>query len=204
MSDEVKKWWQTLPAIITGIATLLTAVTGLVVTLHQWGFFTPSEKKRAPSASPAFRYTEPLENKPLEEKQPVLSTNIDEPTLLTSNEIRGNGVGEDISYYCTFSAGPGTVTVTLHGKNKPGLLAIRPGDFSDAVAVEVSDFDANPLVYIATGNTNIDKQKIAHFQLGHRQQVKMRISLSKHTLDYMVRVGGPIDLSPASNGSGPQ
>ena len=51
MSDEPKQWWQTLPAIIGGIATLLTAVTGLLLALHQFGVFTPAEKK--PRESPS-------------------------------------------------------------------------------------------------------------------------------------------------------
>lgn len=45
MSDEPKQWWQTLPAIIAGFATLLTAVTGLLVTLHQMGVFKLSDMK---------------------------------------------------------------------------------------------------------------------------------------------------------------
>ena len=61
-----------------------------------------------------------LEPSPTTQKVDVASTNIDKPTLLTSNEIRGNSVGENISYYYTFNAGPGTVKVTVDGKNKPG------------------------------------------------------------------------------------
>jgi outer membrane protein len=48
MSDEPKQWWQTLPAIIAGIATLLTALTGLLVALNQLGVFKQSENKPTP------------------------------------------------------------------------------------------------------------------------------------------------------------
>ncbi len=39
MSEEKQSgsWWKTLPGIITGTATLLTAIGGLIMTLHQTG-----------------------------------------------------------------------------------------------------------------------------------------------------------------------
>jgi len=134
----------------------------------------------------------------------VPSTNIDKPTLLTSKEIRGNGVGENISYYYTFSAGPGEVKVTVDSKSKPGLLPIRPGEFSDAVAVEVSDLDAKRLFYVEMNYNAIGKRKVERFQLGRRQQVIMRILLGEFTLNYMVRVEGSIDFSPAPKAQRPQ
>ena len=45
------------------------------------------------------------------------STDIDKPQWLSSNEIRGEGVGEDVSYYYTFMAEPGDVKITADGKN---------------------------------------------------------------------------------------
>lgn len=41
MGDEPKSkgWWQTLPGILTAIAAIITAVTGLIVALHQAGIF---------------------------------------------------------------------------------------------------------------------------------------------------------------------
>src|SRR5205085_11524662 len=50
MSDEPKQWWQTFPAITGGVATILTALTGLIVALNQMGIFKPSDK--IPSTSP--------------------------------------------------------------------------------------------------------------------------------------------------------
>jgi len=49
MSDEQKQWWQTLPAVVGGAATLLTAITGLLIALNQMGVFAPKEKKPAPT-----------------------------------------------------------------------------------------------------------------------------------------------------------
>jgi hypothetical protein len=124
------------------------------------------------------------------------STNIDKPTLLTSNEIRGNGVGENISYYYTFNAGPGTVKVTVDGKNKPGV--------ANAIRVKISDLDAKELLSVSIGNTTIDQRQVARFELGRRQQVIIRILLHKLTADYMVRLEGPIDLIPTTKVPGPQ
>ena len=49
MSGEPKQWWQTLPAIIAGSATLVTAITGLLIALNQLGVLKHSEKEVAPA-----------------------------------------------------------------------------------------------------------------------------------------------------------
>jgi TIR domain len=138
------------------------------------------------------------------ESSPTPPTDRDKPTQLTSKPIRGNGVSKEISYYYKFNAGPGKVTVTVDGKNKPGFHPrALGGPSTSAVDVEISDLDAKRLLYIEMGDTSIDQRKVEHFELDHRQQVIMRILLSKYTLDYMVRVEGP-DFSPAAQMQGPQ
>ncbi|NJR38740.1 MAG: SH3 domain-containing protein [Leptolyngbyaceae cyanobacterium CSU_1_4] len=37
--DRPRDWWQTIPGILTGLAGITTATTGLVIALHQAGFF---------------------------------------------------------------------------------------------------------------------------------------------------------------------
>jgi hypothetical protein len=51
MADEQKPrpWWQTLPAVLGGIAAVLTAVASLVVTLRSTGFFEPDAPDPPPS-----------------------------------------------------------------------------------------------------------------------------------------------------------
>jgi len=39
---ESKGWWQTLPGLLTAAAAIITAVTGLLVAVHQTGFFDRS------------------------------------------------------------------------------------------------------------------------------------------------------------------
>ncbi|HBP89131.1 MAG TPA: hypothetical protein DD706_15700 [Nitrospiraceae bacterium] len=44
MSEEQKSkkqsWWQTLPGVLTAVATVITAMTGLIVGLQQAGYFS--------------------------------------------------------------------------------------------------------------------------------------------------------------------
>jgi hypothetical protein len=57
VADEPKSpsWWQTLPAVIAGLATLITALAGLVAALNQFGFFRRSQPVPSPQtmASPS-------------------------------------------------------------------------------------------------------------------------------------------------------
>jgi hypothetical protein len=175
-SKEPALWTRKRLIIVTAVGAtvilLLLAITGLLTRPHPF-------RKAADTA----HYQKAAEN------TDVPSTNIDKPTLLTSNEIRGNGVGEDISYYYTFNAGPGEVKVTVDGKNKPHSYS------GHAIDVEISDLDAKTLLQIKLGNTQIDKRKVERFQLGRRQQVILRILLVESTLDYMVRLEGAGDFN---------
>ncbi len=40
--SESKGWWQTLPGLLTAAAGIITAITGLLVAVHQTGFFDRS------------------------------------------------------------------------------------------------------------------------------------------------------------------
>jgi hypothetical protein len=60
------------------------------------------------------------------------STDRDNPTPLTTNEIRGSGTGKKVEYYYTFLAGPGEVVLTVDSGAK--------GSFS-LVEVELFDYD---------------------------------------------------------------
>jgi hypothetical protein len=175
-SKEPAVWTRRRLIIVTAVGAtvilLLLAITLLLTRPHPF-------RKAADTAD----YQKAAEN------TDVPSTNIDKPTLLTSNEIRGNGVGEDISYYYTFNAGPGEVKVTVDGKNKPHSYR------GHAIDVEISDLDAKTLLQINLGNTQIDKRKVERFQLGRRQQVILRILLVESTLDYMVRLEGAGDFN---------
>jgi hypothetical protein len=160
--------------------------------------------------SPAPQPPQTLTPTPVAAKSSPIATasiDIDKPTPLTSNEIMGNGVGEVVSYYYTFNAGPGEVKVTVDGKNKPSrgqAPSAHVAGFTDAIAVEISDLDAKNLLHVNLGYTQIGKREVERFQLRRRQQVILRILLSEDTLDYKVRVDDSIDFSPAPKLQGPQ
>jgi TIR domain len=207
MVPRTPSGWQATKSPLLRILFLALVAGGAVAILSWIPGGCPAHPKGTPTPTPIAAKSSPtatLESSPPIQKGNLLSTNIDKPTPLTSNEIRGNGVGEDISYYCTFNAGPGTLKVTLDGKTKPGLPLRAYGDLSD-LAVKILDLDAKTLFYVKTDFSAIGERKVESFQLGHRQEVIMRILLGRHTLDYMVRLeGGSIDFSPAPRLQGPQ
>lgn len=52
MPDEPSKsqsWWQTLPGILTAVAAIITAITGLIVALNQAGGFSRESNSASPS-----------------------------------------------------------------------------------------------------------------------------------------------------------
>ena len=52
--SESKGWWQTLPGLLTAAAATITAVTGLLVAVHQAGFFhrSPQPASQTQTAQP--------------------------------------------------------------------------------------------------------------------------------------------------------
>lgn len=64
--SKPQSWWQTLPGILTAVATIITAATGLIVALNQAGVFTrgsntgsnsPTQAAALPADTPARRAT---------------------------------------------------------------------------------------------------------------------------------------------------
>ena len=61
MKDPRTPWWQTLPALLTGIAGVLGAATAFITVLYQVGVFAPAPKAPVVTPSPAVtspRYAE--------------------------------------------------------------------------------------------------------------------------------------------------
>jgi hypothetical protein len=99
----------------------------------------------------------------------------------------GLGVGERISYYYVFNAGPGPIRAIVDGKNKGG-------GFTNAVGIELSDMDARPFLSLNLGNTTDDKRAVGRAQIGRQQQVILRVRLDAATIDYKVRLEGSVDF----------
>ncbi len=117
------------------------------------------------------------------------SSNRDEPTVLRSNEIRGAGVGKELSQYYTFYAGPGSLKIITDAKNKPSAGNII------ALGVVLMDTDNNQYL-----NININKRKDEYIQLDRRTQFILHILLlSNKNLPYAGTSCKPRDLAFFSN-----
>ena len=187
----LKGRWQTLPGLLMA-AALVAALIAVVAVLK---LLPPrnTDPTATPPSSQSSGTTGSLEAPSSQPTRaaPTIdpSTDRDNPTPLTSNEIRGRGVGQRISYYYVFTAGPGTMRATVDGKNKWAGLA-------NAIAIELYDVDAKSLLRISLGNTTIDKRQVGRVELGRQQQVIIRVMLHEATIDYMVRLEGAVDFRP--------
>ncbi|MCP4371188.1 MAG: toll/interleukin-1 receptor domain-containing protein [Deltaproteobacteria bacterium] len=117
----------------------------------------------------------------------IPSSDIDNPNWLHINKIEGYGVGEPVSHYYTFIAGPGIVKVTADAKN--GFNGV-----ADALGVVLMDMDAKKLLDFHMGNTTIDKRIVERVRIPKRQQVLLRLLLDEVTIDYMVRIEGDVEI----------
>jgi hypothetical protein len=117
------------------------------------------------------------------------STDRDNPTALTANEVRGAGINKNVQYYYTFLAGPGEVVLTTDAAAKSG---------STFFEVEVFNLDAESLEVIRYGPTMTPERKVKRFQIAQQQPVLLRVNLDTSAGNYMVRVGGVVQLDSAA------
>jgi outer membrane protein OmpA-like peptidoglycan-associated protein len=117
------------------------------------------------------------------------STDIDAPTRLSTNRIKGAGTGQAASYYYALNAGPGEVTITGDAKNRPAAVA-------DALKVTLYTLRSERLCDISLGNTTLDKRNVVVCKLDKRAPLILRIDLDPETIDYRVKVEGALDFDP--------
>ena len=117
------------------------------------------------------------------------SADRDNPTPLTANEVRGAGINKYVQYYYTFLAGPGEVVLTTDAAAKSG---------STFFEVEVFNMDAVNIEVIRYGPTMTPERKVKRFQIPQQQPVLLRINLDPSAGNYMVRVGGAVQLDSAA------
>jgi outer membrane protein OmpA-like peptidoglycan-associated protein len=115
------------------------------------------------------------------------STDIDEPTRLKGNRIRGEGIKKAVSYYYAFNAGPGELTVTGDGKNTSAAM-------SNALTVGLYTLRSERLCELSLGNTTLDKRGVMTCKVDKRQPVILRLDLAAETVDFRARFDGPYDF----------
>src|SRR5262245_32808117 len=119
-----QSWWQTLPGVLTAVATIITAATGLIVALNQAGVL--SGKEKTDSRSPPAPYTTPAEtpaSPPTSEKEwekKWRAINIDLGDSASDKEkVRGYAAGPGPEYRalalgCLQVIGNRSLNKTLH------------------------------------------------------------------------------------------
>jgi outer membrane protein OmpA-like peptidoglycan-associated protein len=115
------------------------------------------------------------------------STDIDEPTRLKGNRIKGEGIKKAVSYYYAFNAGPGELVVTGDGKNTSAAM-------SNALTLGLYTLRSERLCELSLGNTTLDKRGVMSCKVDKRQPVILRLDLSAETVDFRAKFDGPYDF----------
>jgi len=122
-------------------------------------------------------------------KQLAASTDIEAPTPLTSKAIAGHGVDAHVSYYYGFTADPGTISVTITGRNRASAVA-------SALGASLWTLTADKICHEQLGNTLRAETKTLACPLKVAQTVVLRLDVHADTIDYKVTIDGPIHLAP--------
>lgn len=116
------------------------------------------------------------------------STDSATPTRLESNQIEGEAEAAGQSYYYTFTAGPGDLTIKVDGET----------DFYSTTAhVILHDERGLELGKVALNATGNSGNKSATIHLAKSHLIKMQIMLGVNVgihLKYKVSLAGPVDL----------
>jgi outer membrane protein OmpA-like peptidoglycan-associated protein len=117
------------------------------------------------------------------------STDIDEPTRLSTNRVKADGTGKPVSYYYAFNAGPGELTLTGDGRNTSAAL-------TEALRLGLYTLRSERLCELTLGNTTLDKRAVTTCVVDKRQPVILRADLSAETVFFRARFDGPFDFEP--------
>ena len=117
------------------------------------------------------------------------STDIDAPTRLSTNRIVADGPGKAVTYYYTFNAGPGELTLIGDGRNAPAAT-------TEALKLGLYTLRSERLCELTLGNTTLDKRATTPCTLDKREPVILRADLSAETVMFRARFDGPYDFEP--------
>jgi outer membrane protein OmpA-like peptidoglycan-associated protein len=117
------------------------------------------------------------------------SSDFDQPTRLQSNRVQANGPGRDASYFYSFNAGPGTLTLIGDGRNRAAAT-------SEALRLGLYTLRSERVCELVLGNTPLDKREVASCAFDARQPVILRVDVSRDTQYFRARFEGPHDFEP--------
>ena len=115
------------------------------------------------------------------------STDIDEPTRLSSNRVKADGPGKPVSYYYAFNAGPGEITLIGDGSNHSAAA-------TEALRLGLYTLRSERLCELTLGNTTLEKRALTTCVIDKRQPVILRADLSADTVSFSARFEGPYDF----------
>lgn len=115
------------------------------------------------------------------------STDIDAPTRLTTDRIAAEGDGKAASYYYTFNAGPGDLTLIGDGRNTSAAT-------TEALRLGLYTLRSERLCEVGTGNTTQDRRVTTVCSLDERQPVILRADVAPETVAFRARFEGPHDF----------
>lgn len=117
------------------------------------------------------------------------STDRDNPTVLTSNEIKDEGPGKAVEYYYSITAGPGEVILTVDLKAK---------SYSTAARFELLDAESNQLVAhnMNASTTTGAERAVEKVRVREKQQVVLKLVLDSNAGEYMIRFAGAVEAAP--------
>ncbi len=115
------------------------------------------------------------------------STDRDNPTQLSSNEVKDEGTGKSVEYYYGFTAGPGEVTITVDLKAKA---------YSTAVRFELLDAESNQILAhnMNAATTTGAERVVKKARVREKQAVVLKLVLDSNTGEYMIRLGGAVEF----------
>jgi hypothetical protein len=117
------------------------------------------------------------------------STDIDNPTALTSNVIEGDGDGKAETFYYAFTANKGDVKVTVDAKTDY---------YSTPFKVTLMDEDGNELlpIYVVAKDTSQRQVATKHFVRDTKVIVRVAIEKDPHVklLTYKIKLDGAVTV----------
>lgn len=122
------------------------------------------------------------------------STDIDNPTPLTSNVITGENDGRAETLYYSFTATKGDVKITFDGKIT---------DYSDLIYIDLLNEDGSEeLLEISARANNAGNRTVGTKRFLSGQKVILRISIDKDALrgglTYKIKIEGAVKLDTSS------
>lgn len=121
------------------------------------------------------------------------SNDRDNPTPLTSNTIKGTGVGKNVEYYYNFVAGPGEIVITIDLKAKT---------YSTVADIELFDADSKKIFYYYPNAGSSSERTVQRVNLGSKETITLRLAFDSKAGDFQIKFGGAVEFAAPDASAG--